>query len=324
MLSRVSANLCSRCGRPLRDGVCPVGHPQRAARRRRRRPWRGVLAIVLVVVLLSGAAYGALVWYPPKAAGDAMRPLSAELAEAVPPYRGAVEAFPAEATTDALSEASAVLTVSDEARRELTQLQGRLESTSVPSIPVISERPPMELAADLHDQMSNFAIAALESVSDLEAAARYLTELSAILPGLSNLRAAVGGPTSPGEVEGAVAASRPIAEQLAADLRSLTPPAELTATHATLLAIARGLSTSIDELEQTAGAASGPVIRAIVGDIRSQIGSFREAAATAPEDARAGGLGEQISDAESRLERIAAGLRELQDQDVEGLTFPES
>lgn len=324
MLSRVSANLCSRCGRPLRDGVCPVGHPQRAARRRRRRPWRGALTIVFVVVLLTGGAYGALVWYPPKAAGDAMRPLSAELAEAVPPYRGTVEAFPSEATTDGLSEASAVLSVSDDARRELTRLQGRLESTAVPTIPLISERPPMELAAHLHDQMSSFAVTALESMSDLETAARYLTELSSVIPGLGNLRAAVGRPRSPGEVEGSVAASRPIAEQLAADLRSLTPPGELTTTHTTLVAIARGLSTSIEELERTAGAASGPVIRAIVADIRLQIESFREAAAAAPEDARTGGLGEQIAEADRQLERIAAGLRELEDRGVEGLTFPDA
>jgi hypothetical protein len=323
MLSRVSANLCSRCGRPLRDGVCPVGHPQRAARRRRKRPWRGTLTIVLVVALVAGAVYAALAWYPPKAAGDAMQPLSAELAQSIPPYRGTVEAFPSEASTDALSAASTVLTASDEARRELTQLQAELESTAVPSIPVVSDRPPMELAAELHEEMSRFAVTALENVSDLEAAARYLTELSAILPALANLRAAVGRPGSPGEVEGSVAASRPIAEQLTADLRSLTPPGELTTTHATLLAIARGLTTSIDDLEQTAGAASGPVIRAIVGDIRAQIGSFREASAAAPDDARAGGLREQIAEAERRLERIAAGLRELEDEGVEGLTILE-
>lgn len=278
-----------------------------------------MLATVLVIALLAGAAYAALVWYPPKAAGDAMRPLSAELARAVPPYRAAVETFPSEASTESLSTASAVLTASDEARRDLTRLQGRLEGITIPSIPVISDRPPMELAADLHERMSAFAVSALETVGDLEASARYLTELAAILPALTNLRAAVGNPAGPGGVEGSVAASRPISEQLTADLRSLTPPAELTTTHATLLAIARGLSTSIDELEQTAGAASGPVIRAIVADIRAQIVSFREAAAAAPEDARAGGLAQQITEVERRLERIEAGLRELEDQGVEGL-----
>ncbi|HEX6262839.1 MAG TPA: hypothetical protein VF097_08345 [Actinomycetota bacterium] len=320
----MSANLCSRCGRPLRDGVCPVGHPQRVARRRRRRPWRATLAIVIVIALLAGAAYAALIWYPPRAAGDAIRPLSTELARTVPLFRQTVEALPSDSTPEALSEASAVLTAADEARSELTRLQGRLETTSVPSIPVISDRPPMETASRVHAQMSDFAVGALETVGDLEASARYLTELAAILPSLANLRAAVGSPVAPGEVEGSVAASRPIAEQLRADLRSLTPPEELSETHATLLAIARGLGTSIDELEATAGAASGPVIRAIVADIRSQISSFRETAGAAPQDARTGGLSDQIEDAERRLERIVAGLRELEDQGVEDLTIPDA
>lgn len=323
MLALVSAEVCTRCGRPLEDGLCPLGHPQRAARRRKRRPWRSILLILLLIAILGGAAYAGLTFYPPKAAEDAIGPLSERFSAALPAVRDTIETFPESGDTEALADASAVVTAADQARQLLTELQARVENTSVTSLPVISDRPALRLATATHDEAETFTTEALELVGDLEAAARYLTEVAAILPVLDNLDQALGDPRRPGQVENAVAAALPIADQLRADLRALTPPDELASAHAALLAIARSTRATVRDLGETAGAAAQPVVRALTDDIRTQIASFRETAAVAPEEARAAGLADQIESVERRAERVTDLLRQLRAEDVQGLTLPE-
>lgn len=326
MLRFVSGQLCTRCGRPLRNGVCPLGHPQRAARRPRRRPWRGIVLFVLVIVLLAGAAYGALVWYPPKAAGDAVAEPSERFADVLPVFEQTVAAYPEGGDEESLAGVSDILTDADETRTRLTALQLRLEDASVVSLPVVSDRPAVQLAERALSRMETFTTSAQDLMADIEVTSRYLTELANILPTLDNLRAAVGNPAGAGGVEGAVAASTPIAEQLTADLRILSPPEELSPTHASLLAIARSIRTTIGELDEAGqgGQAAAPVIKALVGDIRAQLDAFREAAIVAPDDALAAGLADQIGAVEDRAAAIVVDLRDLREQGVEGITVPEA
>ena len=171
MLALVSTEVCTRCGRPLEDGVCPVGHPQRAVRRR-RRPWRTVFLLLLLLAIIGGAAYGGLTWYPPKAAEDAIRPVSQRFSTALPPLRATIEAFPEAGDEAGLAEASTVLTASDEARGLLLELQGTLEQTSILSLPVVSDRPAIRTAEATLGQTETFTTEALELVGDLEAGAR--------------------------------------------------------------------------------------------------------------------------------------------------------
>lgn len=323
MLALVSTEVCTRCGRALEDGLCPVGHPQRAARRR-RRPWRTVFLILLLLGILGGAAYGGLTYYPPTAAEDAIRPVSERFSAALPPLRATIDAFPEAGDEAALGEASAVVTAADEARELLLTLQARLEETSITSIPVLSDRPALRAAEATLAEAETFTTDGLDLVGDLEAGARYLIEISGILPVLENLREAVGNPRRPGQVEDAVAAALPIADQLRADLRSLTPPDELASSHAALLAIARSLRATIRDLGETAGTAATPVVRALVRDIRGQIDTFQETAAVAPDDARDAGLRERTEAVEGRAERIIALLRELRSLGADGLTIPEA
>jgi hypothetical protein len=282
-----------------------------------------VFLLLLLFIIIGGAAYGGLTWYPPKAAEDAIRPVSQRFSEALPPLRATIEAFPEAGDEAGLVGASSVLTASDEARGLLLELQATLEETSILSLPVVSGRPAIRTADATLGQTETFTTEALELVGDLEAGARYLIEVSGVLPVLENLREAVGDPRRPAQVEGAVAAALPIADQLRADLRSLTPPDELAAAHAALVAIARSIRATVRDLGEATGTAAVPVVRALVRDIRTQIEGFQETAAVAPDEAQNAGLRERTESVERRADRIIELLRELRSQSVDGLTIPE-
>jgi hypothetical protein len=320
----MSSGFCSVCGSVLRDGVCPEGHPQRAARRRPpRRRWAGPLALIVTLLLLVAAAYAALFWYPERAAGDLLRPSSQDFAEALAAHDSMVRAIPPEGTEpEAVSSAVGVmLEETDDARTTITRAQGALEAREPTNIPVVSSRPPLEDAARIRNRMLSFYTGSLELVADLESVSGYLTELSSTLPLIDNLERALGEGQDPGAI---VAAATPVSEQLVADLQALTPPEELGSLHTSLLAIA---ATIRDDLEEAAASAdqpgAEPVVAALLDDARTELETFRETVATAFDTALGAGIGAQIRRLDRRGGRITDELTEVRDQhDLTGLTIP--
>lgn len=318
----VSNETCTRCGRPLVAGACPLGHPQRASRRRRRRRWRLPLFLIVLAALLAAAAYAAVIWYPLREAEEAMRPASRDFATAAERLDRTIAAFPENGDPESLAEAAEVLEVADDARLHLTEAQARLENHAPPTVPVLSARPPLRTALDAHEDLEEFHVTALELVGSLEAAARYLTQLAPTLPTLDNLETALGEPEEPSEVQQAAAAASPIVDQLTADLRALSPPDDVGTVHASLTAIARGIRGAVEDLGELGQEAEVPVAQAILADLRSQMASFRETATEAPSAARAGGLAERISSVQAMAGEIVARLRQLESEGVTGLTIP--
>jgi hypothetical protein len=320
----MSSGFCSVCGSVLRDGVCPEGHPQRAARRRPpRRRWRGPLALILTLVLLGAAAYAALFWYPERAAGDLLRPSSEEFAEALDAYGSMVRAIPPEGTEpQAVSSAVGVmLEETDDARTTITRAQGALEAREPINIPVVSSQSPLDDAARIRDRMLSFYTGSLELVVDLESVSGYLTELGSTLPLIDNLDRALGEGQDAGAI---VAAATPVSEQLLADLQALAPPEELGSLHTSLLAIA---ATIRDDLEEAAASAdqpgAEPVVAALLDDARTELETFRETVATAFDTALGAGIGEQIRRLDRQAGRVIDDLTEVRDQhDLTGLTIP--
>jgi hypothetical protein len=320
----MSSGFCNVCGSVLRDGVCPEGHPQRAARRRPpRRRWSGPLALIVTVLLLAAAGYAALIWYPERAAGDLLRPTSEEFGEALDAYRSMVRAIPPEGTEpEAVSEAVGVmLDETGDARTTITGAQGALEAREPVNIPIISSRPPLDEAVLIRDRMLSFYTGSLELVADLESVSGYLTELASTLTLIDNLERALGEGQ---DTEAIVAAATPVSEQLVADLRALTPPEELGSLHTTLLAIAE---TIRDDLEEAAASAdepgAEPVVAALLDDARTELETFRETVATAFDTALGAGIGAQIRHLDRQAERVIDELTEVREQhDLAGLTIP--
>jgi hypothetical protein len=327
MLARVSAGFCSVCGAVLRDGVCPHGHPQRASRReyRRRRGRLGrAIVWILVIAVLAGAAYVALVWYPRRAAAGLMRPSSEDFAAALAAYRSAVATFPPGPTDPAVlvETSNTALTAVSDAREELGRVSARLEQRQAVSWPVISSRPPLGQARATREDMVAFSTSALETIAALEGVAGYVTQVAAVLPQLDNVQQELGSPSA-GEVGGAVAASTPIADQVLADVTALTPPEELGGLHAALVAIAQRIRDDLDEVLRAGERGSQPLINARVRDVRTEIASFRETLGGAPRDANGGGLADRKAEVDRLVERVVAGLTELRDgYGITGLTFP--
>ncbi|HEX2025234.1 MAG TPA: hypothetical protein VHH92_02445 [Actinomycetota bacterium] len=325
----MSAGFCSVCGAVLRDGVCPHGHPQRANRRqfrRRRGSFRRAIGWILVIGLLTAAAYVGLVWYPRRAAADLMRPASEDFAVGLASYRSAVSAFPPAPTDpEVLVELSnSVLTAAGDAREDLARVSARLEQRRAVSWPVISSRPPLGQARATREDMIAFSTSALETVAALEGVAGYVTQVAAVLPQLDNVQQTLGSPST-GEVGGAVAESTPIADQVLADVTALTPPEELGGLHAALLAIAQRIRDDLDEIARAGQQGSQPLVNALVRDVRTEIASFRETLGAAPRDAHGGGLGDRKNEVDRLSERVLAGLTELRDDyGITGLTFPEA
>jgi hypothetical protein len=320
----MSSGFCSVCGAVLRAGVCPNGHPQRAAQRsltRRRGKWPWVVAILFLLV--AGAAYVVLRIYPQRAAGDLMRPSSEEYAGALASYRAAVEAIPsagddAQAVVDG---AEAVLVRVDTARGDLSEAQLALEERTPPDLPIISTRPPLDEAIEVRQRMLRFYTAALAAVADTESVAGYLMEVSGTLSQLRDLEGTLRG-VSPEDVPSAVEAAIPISNQLTADLEAVTPPEELGSLHASLQAIAEQVGNDLEEAAGTGRPSAEPVVRALVGRIEAGMQSFRAAIAGAPDTALSSGLGKELRRVETIVRRIDEGLEELEGSGVSGLTIP--
>lgn len=327
MLARMSAGFCSVCGAVLRDGVCPNGHPQRAQRRlhnRRRR--RGLWTLLLLFLLASAGAYAGLVWYPERAAADLMVGPSAAFETSLDSYRATVAAFPPGATDpQALVDGcGGVLATSGPTRDRLAADTIELERRSPPDVPVVSSRPPLQQAHQLRDLMLEFNTRAQEVLGRLEAVCGYVTQATGVLPQLDTLGSTLGDPRDLDAIRASVAAATPIAEQLAADLRALAPPPDLGGLHSALRAIARRIRADLEEIDRTAQAGSTPVVRALIGDIRSSFDTFRQTLGTAPQEAGAAGLSTAIEETEGRARRIVEGLSALREvHGLTGVTVPE-
>lgn len=319
----MSTGFCSVCGAVLRNGVCPNGHPQRAVRRsrsraRRRWPWLAVALFLLVAV----GAYGALRWYPMRAAGNLMRPSSREFEEALVAYRQTVEAVPSGGEAQVVVDgAQEVIRRADEARVSLSGAQIALEGRTPPNLPVISTRPPLDEAASIRERMLRFYTAALKGVADLESVAGYLTEIAGTLPQLADVEDTLRD-ASPAEVAGAVESAIPVADQLAGDLEALTPPDDLGSVHASLQALADQIGADLEQITETGREAAEPVLRALVRGIVVEIETFRETIAGAPDAAFGSALGRELRRVEGIVRRITRDLAELEDAGVDGLTIP--
>lgn len=320
----MSTRFCSRCGAVLRAGVCPRGHPQRANRRARRRRGRSAVLTVLVILLLSAVGYAALFWYPARAAGELMRPTSAEFADALQAYRATTAALPPpETDPEAVPQAvGAILDRSDDARLEISRAQGSLESREPTPIPIVSGRSPLAEAREVREDMLAFYTSALETVANLEGVAGYLTEITSVLPQADNLQEALGDPDD-GQVGAIVAASSPIAQQLVADLRALVPPSQLGGLHESLLAIARRIRGDLEDAGRAGGQAGAPVAQALLTDIRQELAEFRTTVGEASAVALEAGLAGDLQAVEDQADGIADRLRSLREHyGVAGLTIP--
>jgi hypothetical protein len=318
----MSAGFCTRCGARLEHGACPRGHPQRVARarRRQRRRWP---VLVVVVAFLVVAAYAGLVSYPRRAAGELMRPASADYVASLTAYRRAAKALPQSGTgARALVEgADAILDEADQARTTAARAQLALEDRSASELPVISTRTPLAEALELRDRMRSFYTAALEALGSLDGIGRYLVDLSNALPRVAEIGAELSE-ASGAEVAEAAEGLKPEATQLRADLRALAPPDELGSVHAALEAIARSIEERLEEVAQAAEQGASPVVQALVEDVITEAAAFREAISEAPAEALDKGLGDRLRSARSNSKRVNEGLEELAQAGVSGLTLP--
>jgi hypothetical protein len=283
------------------------------------------VAWIILLLVVAGTAYGALVLYPEKAATDLMVPSSEEFAEALEVYRTTVSAFPPGPTDpQALVDASNIVIGSvGDAREELGRATARLEQRRPPDWPVISDRPPLEEATDTRDRMLGFYTSALETLALVEGVAGYVTLVAAVLPQMDNLEQTLGSPGQ-AEVPAAVAAARPVADQILANLKAITPPEEMGGLHAALLAIAQRIRDDLDEIARAGQEGTEPVVRALVQDVRAEIGSFREAVGAAPRDAGTAGLDDRKAEVDRLASQVTAELEALRNSHgVTGLTVPE-
>lgn len=321
----MSAGFCTRCGAVLRDGVCPRGHPQRATRGRprRRRRRRGPITFIVLLLLLAGAAYAGLFWYPVRAAGDLMRPSSAEYVEAAGAYRDAVATLPTDApdAESAVGVADELATTTDEARALVADALIRLQERKPASIPIVSGRRPLEEALALRERMLAFYSTALDGLDGIGDVAGYLTDVSQALPELENLERAIGDPRGQGAVEQAIEDAKPVAEQLVGDIEAVEAPDEVGSLNAELLAIVRRIRDDLDAAEETGGAAA-TLIAQLLSNVRDEVVAFRDALAGAAQSARESGLGPILGEARRVTDEIDQGLADLDTVGVSGLTLP--
>jgi hypothetical protein len=314
-MSRATAiGTCTRCGLPLRGGLCPNGHPQRAARRRRRR-WPRVLRIASVPAAIALLLYAGLLWYPQQAAAGVMVPSSEEFDEVRTAYEGTVGAFPNSPDPAVLAQqAAALLGAADDTRAAILDAETRLEGRTPLSIPVLNRRPPLPLARDLRDRMLAFYLGALELTADMEGVAGYMSQASGVLPKLEDLRGALGNPTTPRQVDGALPAARAVADQLLADLDALAAPPEVGSLHGALRAIAGTTRGQLDELDKIRGRTARPLIATLVTEIGAQLDSFRETYVGGPASVLEAGFTSRMTELANQIRAIDDGLARLRDE----------
>jgi hypothetical protein len=273
---------------------------------------------------VAGAAYAALALYPRQIVGQNVGPTSKALSEGLTAYRELLAVYPARRRAGAIEEgAGALLQLADPTRRALGSGQGELDAHRIPSVPVIGTRPPLSTASTAHEEMAFFYTGALEVVADLEAVARYLTQIGPTLPELENLREALGDPRTPGEIDRAAAGATAVASQLIADLRAVTAPDEMGPIHAGLLTTARAIRNDLDDIDRISRQGRSPVLRALIEDVESRIRSYRGTFTSAPRETMEATLGPAIAAVDRFVRRIVEGLVTLRDDyGVAGLTVP--
>ena len=317
----MSSGFCTRCGAALVRGACPRGHPQRVARATKRRRGRWPVLVVLLGVAVAAGSMG-LVWYPFRAAEALMRPTSSEYSRALTAYRAAVDAVPEpDGEAAALIEAvGPVLDRAQEARDRLAEAHLSLEERTAVRLPIVSSRPPLGEALELRESILSFYTGGLETVGRVDAVARYLSGLSGSLGRLDDLEQEFEG-VSPEGAARAVESAQPVAEQLSADLEAVEAPEELGAVHAALRAIANRIEADLRQIARTAEQ-GGPVVEALMADVRSEIEAFRRSLAEAPREALGSGLRTTLKTLGRRSRRINEGLTALRDQGLGGIVIP--
>jgi hypothetical protein len=278
--------------------------------------------LALVILLLTGALYGGLIWYPRKAAEDFARPVSADFAEALAAFRGALGSFPPGKTDPSvIIDASGRITeATAPARETLTRSQSTLEENTLPSIPVISDRPPLDEAREVQEQMAAFYPSALEVVARLERVAGYLAELG---PVLASADEAIGllltGPVvEEGSASQAVA---PVAD-LVGFLEATTPPEETGGLHSSLLALATEIREDVGRLARFGG--TSPVAKAVLSSVRDDLVTFRDTLGKAGVLVRRAGLGRPIAATKDAAAAVITTLTALRDEHgLAGITVPD-
>ena len=277
----------------------------------------------LIVLLLALAAYAALWWYPARNAAVLMDPSAGEFVAARRAYLAVVNGYPDELSAATLDEtAGGMLEGAGTARPVLTDSQATLERRNPLTVPVIKGREPLPTAHRIRQRMIDFYIGALELITDVESIARYLNELGPLLPKADDLKEVLGSPKTPDEVDEALAAARPIADQLLADVEALTAPVELGSVHEALKAIASRTRTDLDELDQVTGRGAGPILQTLVKEMRRQLKTFRETILSSPAEATKAGLAARIDHLGRVQQRIIDGLAELHDDYGLDVTVP--
>lgn len=281
------------------------------------------MVLLVLFLLVAAGAYAALVWYPVRAAGELMRPASADYVPALEAFRAAMSTVPSEDADaqTAVSASEEILARTQDAREALTEAQLALEDRSTTELPVISDQPPLDEALSVRNTMLSFYTGALEAVGNVESVARYLGALASSLPQLEDIEEEVDG-ASDGGIGAAVATATPISRRLVADLEAIAPPDEVGAVHSTLEAIAQRIQDDLAQIDR-AGSGSGPVIRALLNDIEEEAQGFRDTVAETPAAAVETGLRRGLKKLDRQSNRIAEGLEELRAQGVAGITVPD-
>ena len=321
----MSQTTCSVCGAILRGGACPNGHPQRAARRQGSSRRRRIFPLILLILILAGTAYAALVWVPRSQAAQLMDPSSREFSEAVEAYRAAAGALPPGATDpQVLADLSAAaVTAAGPAREKLSAGAVAISERTTLDLPVISGREPLREAVALQSRITEFYTAALQALSGLERAASYLTQTAAVIPTLASLEEAMltADLDAPGV---ALDSAVPLSDQLIADLQALAAPDELAGVHQSLLTIAERIRDGLQALVTSRGGQAGrPVVAATLKSTRDEIAAFRQTFGTGARRARGGGLGPQLEQVDALVVEITERLTALREiHGLEGITLP--
>jgi hypothetical protein len=274
----------------------------------------------VLILLITGVLYAGLIWYPRKAAADYARPVSADFAETLAAYRAAVGAFPPGATDASvmIDSAGRMIQAIGPARDALTRSRTGIEEAIIPGIPVISDRPPLDEAHAVQEELSTFYPAALEVVARLERVAAYLAEIGPALASVDEMIPLLTGPVV--ETGSARKAVAPAAE-VVGFLDATAPPEETGGLHSALLAIATEINEDVARLagiEQPS-----PVAKAVLGGLRNDLATFRETLGRAGVLVRRAGLGRPIAEAKEAIARVITGLLSLRDEHgLAGVTVP--
>lgn len=319
----MSVGTCTRCGRPLEEGACPLGHPQRRAKRRRRRG--RFLVIPVILGLIGGGIYAGLVWYPPYAAADVMGPASTDFAKAVRKMRATIEIFPNESGERPFL---ALANSASRTRGNLDVARARLDGRTLPGYPIVSARPQIRQANTIRDAMLEFYADSLELLSDLQAVSSYVSAVAPLLPNLSEIEGTLGNAVKRDKVRATVGTAVPIATSLRAGVRAVDPPRELGELHARLRAMVIGIANDLEEVGGLVATrrpdnlvVAGPVIATLYRDVKAKAASFRQEIAQIPTAALDGGLDERLDEFETSVRAINEALADLRDRlGVDGLT----